>query len=84
MELDGAIMITASHNPSKYNGIKFIPFYGGPAKDSITKEIEKNLSIVIMDKQKQAKEESCLNGSGISLDEHEILKSENDLNKLQK
>ncbi|MGZ5485760.1 MAG: phosphoglucomutase/phosphomannomutase family protein [Nitrososphaeraceae archaeon] len=41
--LDGAIMITASHNPPKYSGIKFIPYYGGPADDEITKEIEDNL-----------------------------------------
>ena len=61
MELDGSIMITASHNPSKYNGIKFIPFYGGPAKDSITKEIEKNIKILIKDRQNRAKEESGLN-----------------------
>jgi phosphomannomutase len=79
MDLGGAIMITASHNPSKYNGIKFIPFYGGPAKDSITKEIEKNLSIVLMEKQKQSRKGSCLNDSGISLHEHEILKSSADL-----
>ena len=43
MNLDGAIMITASHNPPIYNGIKFIPSYGGPADDSITKEIEINI-----------------------------------------
>ena len=47
LKLDGAIMITASHNPPKYNGIKFIPYYGGPAEDSITKEIEKNLNFYI-------------------------------------
>ena len=47
LKLDGAIMITASHNPPKYNGIKFIPHYGGPAEDSITKEIEKNLNLYI-------------------------------------
>ncbi len=41
--LDGAIMITASHNPPIYNGIKFIPDYGGPASDKITAEIENNL-----------------------------------------
>ncbi|MCE5330400.1 phosphoglucomutase/phosphomannomutase family protein [bacterium] len=44
LRLDGSIMITASHNPPKYNGIKFIPHYGGPAGDSVTREIEKNLS----------------------------------------
>jgi alpha-D-glucose phosphate-specific phosphoglucomutase len=80
MELDGSIMITASHNPSKYNGIKFIPFYGGPAKDSITKKIEKNLRTVILDRQSRAKEESDLNSGGISLEEHESLKSGGALN----
>ena len=47
LNLDGAIMITASHNLPKYNGIKFIPYYGGPAEDLITKEIEKNLNSYI-------------------------------------
>jgi phosphomannomutase len=39
--LDGAIMITASHNPAAYNGIKFIPSYGGPATTDITQSIER-------------------------------------------
>jgi phosphomannomutase len=47
MKLDGAIMITASHNPPEYNGIKFIPYYGGPAEDDITKEIESNLDNIL-------------------------------------
>jgi phosphomannomutase len=38
--LDGSIMITASHNPPIYNGIKFIPYYGGPATTTITNKIE--------------------------------------------
>ncbi|MCX5750712.1 MAG: hypothetical protein NT099_03440 [Candidatus Saganbacteria bacterium] len=33
----GAIMLTASHNPAQYMGIKFIPDYGGPANTGITK-----------------------------------------------
>jgi alpha-D-glucose phosphate-specific phosphoglucomutase len=36
----GAIMLTASHNPPEYNGIKFIPHYAGPATVDITSEIE--------------------------------------------
>jgi phosphomannomutase len=42
--LSGAIMITASHNPAVYNGIKFIPSYGGPATNDITQSIEQLIS----------------------------------------
>lgn len=35
----GAIMLTASHNPKEYQGIKFIPNYGGPATKEITDKI---------------------------------------------
>lgn len=44
--LAGAIMFTASHNPPEYNGIKFIPEYGGPATAEITSAIEANLAQV--------------------------------------
>ena len=37
---DGAINITASHNPPEYNGLKFSPSHGGPAEPEVTKEIE--------------------------------------------
>lgn len=38
-----AIMLTASHNPPEYLGIKFIPPYGGPAEDYMVKDIVNNL-----------------------------------------
>lgn len=38
-----AIMFTASHNPPKYLGMKFIPDYAGPATNKITDEIVGNL-----------------------------------------
>ncbi|KAF0134109.1 MAG: Phosphoglucosamine mutase [Candidatus Saganbacteria bacterium] len=41
----GAVVLTASHNPPQYCGIKFIPHYSGPANQEITKEIENNLSL---------------------------------------
>jgi alpha-D-glucose phosphate-specific phosphoglucomutase len=39
----GALMITASHNPPDYNGIKFIPEYAGPAVPEITQSIEERI-----------------------------------------
>lgn len=38
--LDGAMMITASHNPALYNGIKLKADYGGPASPAITAAVE--------------------------------------------
>jgi phosphomannomutase len=35
----GAIQFTASHNPPKYCGIKYIMDYGGPAPEEVTNEI---------------------------------------------
>lgn len=43
----GAIMITASHNPPDYNGIKFIPEYAGPATIEITDDIEWEIGTII-------------------------------------
>lgn len=42
----GAVMITASHNPPEYNGIKFIPEYAGPAVPEITGAIENKIALV--------------------------------------
>lgn len=39
----GAIMFTASHNPARYNGVKFIPEYAGPATEVITGRIVENI-----------------------------------------
>lgn len=46
VESAGALMFTASHNPSAYCGIKYIPDYGGPATSEITSAIESYLSEV--------------------------------------
>ncbi len=39
-QADGGIVITASHNPAIYNGLKFKAPYGGSANPKIMKEIE--------------------------------------------
>lgn len=44
--LGGGIVITASHNPFYYNGIKFKPYYGGSASKIITDKLEEKLSLV--------------------------------------
>ncbi|MDH5810984.1 MAG: phosphoglucomutase/phosphomannomutase family protein [Candidatus Verstraetearchaeota archaeon] len=59
--LDGAVMITASHNPPIYNGIKFIPDYGGPASTDITSKIES----LLPDTPPQCKEYQQLEGEGL-------------------
>jgi phosphomannomutase len=43
-ELAGGLMITASHNPPEYNGVKFIPEDGAPALPEVTDAIEANLA----------------------------------------
>lgn len=44
--LTAGIMITASHNPSEYNGIKIKTSSGGAAPLEVTKEIEKRIDRV--------------------------------------
>ncbi|QLG60733.1 phosphoglucomutase/phosphomannomutase family protein [Halorarum salinum] len=39
----GAMMVTASHNPPEYNGVKFIPGDGAPALPEVTERIVANL-----------------------------------------
>ncbi len=58
-----AIMLTASHNPPEYLGIKFIPPYGGPAEDYMVKNIVENLETNFI----HAKTEGTL--SEVSFDE---------------
>lgn len=42
-KLSGGVMITASHNPPQYNGIKYKNFSGGSAGSEIIDDIEKRL-----------------------------------------
>jgi len=42
--LAGACMVTASHNPPEYNGVKFIPSNGAPALPEVTDAIEDHLA----------------------------------------
>src|SRR5579863_9259805 len=42
----GGVMITASHNPYRWNGIKFKASYGSSALPSIVEQIERELATV--------------------------------------
>ena len=48
-DLAGALMVTASHNPPEYNGVKFIPDTGAPALPDVTDAIEARLAEPSMD-----------------------------------
>jgi phosphomannomutase len=40
----GGVMLTASHNPPEYNGVKFLPSDGAPALPAVTDAIETRLA----------------------------------------
>lgn len=40
LEAGGALVVTASHNPPEYCGIKYIPNYAGPALPDVTEVLE--------------------------------------------
>ncbi|WIV68450.1 phosphoglucomutase/phosphomannomutase family protein [Natrialbaceae archaeon AArc-T1-2] len=43
-DLAGALIVTASHNPPEYNGVKFVPEDGAPALPSVTDAIANRLA----------------------------------------
>ncbi|WP_254521825.1 phosphoglucomutase/phosphomannomutase family protein [Natrinema caseinilyticum] len=43
-DLAGGLVITASHNPPEYNGVKFIPHDGAPALPAVTDAIAERLA----------------------------------------
>jgi len=42
-QADGGVMITASHNPPRYNGIKLKAAFGGSASPAACKEVERRI-----------------------------------------
>jgi len=52
--LAGGIMITSSHNPAQWNGVKYKAWYGGSGKPSIIAEIETYLGRPVARPEKPA------------------------------
>lgn len=42
----GGIMLTASHNPGNYNGLKWMPYWGGAATPAVTDDIERRIELL--------------------------------------
>lgn len=49
----GGVMVTSSHNPYMWNGIKIKPHYGGSASPEIVVDIEKRIPAIIADPSKE-------------------------------
>ncbi|WP_353930196.1 phosphoglucomutase/phosphomannomutase family protein [Okeanomitos corallinicola TIOX110] len=54
----GALVITASHNPGSYSGLKVKSAFGGSVPPEVTKEIEKLLTVEIPTTDTPGKEET--------------------------
>ena len=61
----GGVVITASHNPAKYNGFKIKGDFGGPAHPEMIEKVEKELKKVLSSKPKVPKSFSELVKKGV-------------------
>jgi phosphomannomutase len=43
----GGVVVTASHNPFEFNGLKYKPDYGGSASPEVTQRLEDELALVL-------------------------------------
>ena len=54
----GAVILTASHNPPVYHGIKFVPEYASPAFPDVTDRIEAHTAEALADAARIKRDES--------------------------
>ncbi|MBU4346525.1 MAG: phosphoglucomutase/phosphomannomutase family protein [Candidatus Omnitrophica bacterium] len=80
--LTAGVMITASHNPAEYNGIKIKTASGGAAGVEVTKEIEKTANEISSIKEEKVK--GKVKKEDLSKDYVRFLRSYIDLKKIKK
>ena len=59
-QADGGVMITASHNPPRYNGIKLKAAFGGSASPAACKDMERRIVAMNGDQPKRIDSEEAL------------------------
>ncbi len=84
--LQGGVMVTASHNPPQFNGIKFKPDFAGSATLQETRAIEERLgkNPPVVKNYKQAQEEGLLKIEDISLSYRNFITSYLDMDIISK
>lgn len=80
MNLDAGVMITASHNPYAYNGIKIKTASGGAAGVDITKEIER---FIVEKPEHRQRAAAKVNKADFTKDYVNFLKKYIDLSKMK-
>ena len=69
----GAIMFTASHNPARYHGIKFIPHYAGPALPPETDRIGELVHSFLQENQKKGNQGKSISKKDTEIDKYHFV-----------
>jgi alpha-D-glucose phosphate-specific phosphoglucomutase len=67
--LSGAINITASHNPYRWNGVKFSPAWGGPALPETTRDIARRANVFLLNGESKCMSREEAQAHGLWSDE---------------
>lgn len=73
----GAIMFTASHNPPHYQGIKYIPYYAGPALPAETARISELLRLSLSENDNGGDRAQVKFRQNLDMVEELLMKSKN-------
>ncbi|MBJ7609558.1 MAG: phosphoglucomutase/phosphomannomutase family protein [Candidatus Dormibacteraeota bacterium] len=63
----GGVVVTASHNPMEFNGLKYKPDFGGSASPEVVAELETNTAAALSSGVKTMSFEDALRGGAVEL-----------------